>query len=284
MDNQLCYVNNTTSLTMDINTMDINTMDINTMDINTMDSSNSFLYFFFQQLFKILFSLSIIVIGFAGSFILISVLIVDPLIRKDLSIIEMYDDLEKQAKKETEFLETNYDIYYDLSNNDISENYDHEYFDMETPSGKVYMSYDTVNSVFNYYCNSKEIPYKYLDCVARNFVIKFDCKNIFIDYQVEMNKIHELKKQELKNKDKNKDINKDINKDKNKDKNNIFAQYKNKNKSKKENIISSIPEKLNVFKYKGKILDYENNALKNHNNIDYDNEYINIDYKTFKNN
>ena len=116
-----------------------------------------------------------------------------------------------------EFLETNYDKFEDLSMNDLSEKYNNEYFEMETPRGIVYMCYDRELNTFNFYCNKKEIPNYYLDCVARNFVIKYDCKSIYIDLNEEMKKVYQLKNKRNESKSKEKKIKNS----------NVFAKFKN---------------------------------------------------------
>ena len=230
----------------------------------------------YDELIKIFISLSIIILGFGGSCIFVAICIVNPLIKKDLQIIEMYDNLEKESKFEMEFLETNYDEFLDLSMNYLSEKYNNEYFEMETPKGLVYMSYDQEVNVFNFYCNKKEIPNNYLECVARNFVIKYDCRSIYIDFNEEMKKIYELKIQENENKLKKED--KPISKIKNAD---IFAKFKSTVSNESVKNLPLIPEKCNIFKYKGKVIDYENDILKL-NDKENDNDYIKIDYNTFK--
>ena len=106
---------------------------------------------FYEEIIKFFISLSVFVLGFLGSCIFVAVCIVNPLVKKDLPLIEMYDNLEKESKLEMEFLETNYDQFQDLSMNDLSETYNNEYFEMKTPKGLVYMSYDCDLKLFNYY-------------------------------------------------------------------------------------------------------------------------------------
>lgn len=234
---------------------------------------NNLMNFFYEELIKIFISLSIIIFGFVGSFIFVGIFIVNPLIKKDLPIIEIYDNLEKEAKIEMEFLETNYEQFEDLSMNDLSETYNNDYFEMETPKGIVYMSYDKELNVFNFYCNKKEMPNYYLDCVARNFVIKYDCKSIYIDFNEEMKKVYELKESKSKEP-------KIVNKIKNID---VFAKFKNNvSKEEIEKDLPLIPEKCNIYKYKGKVIDYENDILKLYDK-ESDKDYIKIDYKSFKN-
>jgi len=261
MENSFCYLNNNLMICSGVNQKEF-----------YIDESN-FINFFYEEIIKIFISLSIMLFGIAGSFIFVAICIVNPLVKKDLQIIEMYDNLEKETKLEMEFLETNYDQFEDLSMNTLAESYKNEYFEMKTLKGLVYMSYDRDLKVFNYYSNKKEIPNIYLDCVARNFVIKYDCKSIYIDLNEEMKKVYELKQSKLKEP-------KIVNKIKNID---VFAKFKNNvSKEEIEKDLPLIPEKCNIYKYKGKIIDYENDILKLYDK-ESDKDYIKIDYKSFKN-
>ena len=179
-----------------------------------------------------------------------------------------------------EFLETNYEEFDDLSLNTLSDSYKNEYFMMETPRGIVYMSFDRDLQLFNYYSDKKELPNNYLDCVARNFVVNFDCKSIYIDVDEEIKKKYELRKLQHEKK-----INKNLNEKKIKN-SDVFVKLKNSVLEERVKNIPLIPEKCNVFKYKGKILDYKNDIEKEKEKdkeIHEDTEYVNIDYKTFKN-
>lgn len=260
MVDPFCYSNYNLIISGDDNTL-----------IKRYNNDDEDMFSFYEEIMKFLFSLIIFFFGLIGSSIFVAIFIFDPLIKKDLPLLKIYADEEKQAKIEMEFLETNYDVFDDLSMNDLSDNYNNEYFIMETPKGKVFMSYDKELKLFNYYSDKKEIPNKYLQCIARNFVIKFDCKLIYIDSNEEIQKVLELKKEQdnrLKNQEKNKEIKQD----------DVFAKFKNYN----EKNIQIIPERSNIFKYKGKILDYENDILKV-NNSDILDEYIEVDYQNFKN-
>ena len=83
-----------------------------------------------------------------------------------------------------DFFEFKYiEEYDDLSNNKITnEKYDkinNKYVKETTPVGDIFMSYDKDEGAFIYYCKTSTIRYKYLDSVARLFVIKFDCKKLY---------------------------------------------------------------------------------------------------------
>ena len=56
-----------------------------------------------------------------------------------------------------------------------------------TPLGNVAMLYDNKREAFVYYSDSV-MPYRYLEVVARKYVITFHCKRVFIDMEDEINK------------------------------------------------------------------------------------------------
>ena len=56
-----------------------------------------------------------------------------------------------------------------------------------TPLGNVAMYYDNKREAFVYYSDSV-MPYRYLEVVARKYVITFHCKRVFIDMEDEINK------------------------------------------------------------------------------------------------
>ena len=58
----------------------------------------------------------------------------------------------------------------------------------DTPFGKVIMSYSVSNSTFWYYADTKTIPYKTLDALARQFAVKHNCKRICVNYKEEWEK------------------------------------------------------------------------------------------------
>jgi tetratricopeptide (TPR) repeat protein len=91
-----------------------------------------------------------------------------------------YDDLEEKELTD-QFVK-------DLTLNVIRE---------ETPKGEVLMYYSHEMESFIYYAKTKEIPYKYLETLARKYVIMYDCKRIYVDirkeYEKGLNKYKELK-------------------------------------------------------------------------------------------
>ena len=60
--------------------------------------------------------------------------------------------------------------------------------DAETPFGKVIMTYDVDAASFCYYTDSRFVPYKTLDAVARRFAVAHNCKCICVNYKEEWKK------------------------------------------------------------------------------------------------
>lgn len=69
----------------------------------------------------------------------------------------------------------------ELSSDDLKHLRDKQ-VDVETPAGRVLMSYDDETKSFCYYTDSKVIPFKYLDAVARQFAVEHDAKQICVNY------------------------------------------------------------------------------------------------------
>jgi hypothetical protein len=67
-----------------------------------------------------------------------------------------------------------------------------------TPEGKVILSYDESSNTFLYWAQ-KPIAYKYLEVVARKYVIVYDCKELYVNMFKELFKaMHKEVKPEVK--------------------------------------------------------------------------------------
>lgn len=154
-----------------------------------------------------------------------------------------------------------------------------------TPRGDIFMYYDTETKSFNYYSNSKNIPYSTLDAVARKYVCLHKDPSIYIDIRDEVQKGREkYLKQDKNNKLK-------LEKSKNKNgsesgsggilsstKKSLFAAFKNYKTGrnaptslynydgKKETVV--IKDNINKFVYKGTIKQYDDD-LKFYKNKKY---------------
>lgn len=80
--------------------------------------------------------------------------------------------------------------------NNLMNNYIIEY----TPVGNVVMRYNHHDQTFDYFSNNS-IPYRYLETIGRKYVMTYQCKNIFIDMETEVenaNKLNEENKNSSK--------------------------------------------------------------------------------------
>lgn len=75
-----------------------------------------------------------------------------------------------------------YEFKYPLSDvvEETEENKRYKRVEEVTPEGHVYMTYDEPSNTF-FYWSEKAIAYKYLDVVARKFVIVYDCKEVYVN-------------------------------------------------------------------------------------------------------
>lgn len=141
-----------------------------------------------------------------------------------------------------------------------------------TPRGDIIMYYDVETKSFNYYSNSKNIPYSTLDAVARKYVCLHKDPSIYIDIRDEVQKGREkYLKQDKDNKSKLAKL--ESNKDKSENeilsssKKSLFAAFKNYKTGrnipkslhnydgKKEIII--MKDNINKFVYKGTLDQYD---------------------------
>ena len=122
-----------------------------------------------------------------------------------------------------------------------------------TPMGNIILFYYHEKEKFYFYSDRKEVPYKYLDTVARKYIKMFNCKIIYtaLDKELESqkNKYEDLKKERKTKVIEKKDTKKDV-----------FATYKNYNMKtdtplKEEDYL--IKENINKFKWGGFLKDYQ---------------------------
>ena len=69
----------------------------------------------------------------------------------------------------------------ELSDAELRQLYEKE-VDVETPEGRVVMTYDVDTRTFVYYTVTKTVPFKYLDAIARQFAVENDAKQICVNY------------------------------------------------------------------------------------------------------
>ena len=129
-----------------------------------------------------------------------------------------------------------------------------------TPRGDVLMYYSSKLNSFVYHSKTKEIPYKYLETVARKYVIEYKCKKLYIDirkeYEKGLNKYKQIKEKEENGMNSENKDNNDTNKKKQ-----IFANLKTYNRkgevnNKQKDKIYILKEQANRYSYRGKIEEY----------------------------
>jgi hypothetical protein len=104
----------------------------------------------------------------------------------------------------------------------------------KTPIGNAIMFYNNSKSSFEYYSDST-LPYRYLEVIARKYVITYKCKQIFVDMEQEIKeaekKLEEKKKKAEHEKQKQEEEKISGNSSTNeKPAKNVFAKFKNYNK------------------------------------------------------
>ena len=96
---------------------------------------------------------------------------------QEQKMIEYYELKNVVFKYEIEFEELE---SRDLSQNELNELKD-KYIECDIPLNKVKMYYDSTQNAFCYYTKFGDVIYKYLQVVARKYVIEYDCKILFIE-------------------------------------------------------------------------------------------------------
>lgn len=229
------------------------------------------------------------------------------------------NETEDETEDEAEFLIKYLDEYNDLEERDIENEelttFKDLYLEEKTPKGVIIMCYNKSTGAFEYFSDSKDLPYSYLEVIACSYVIKYRCKELLINTSLELENAQKLKEQlENKTKERNSVLNAILDKDSTEEEKgvsveaevskksstfNVFARFKgynadsqittntminnNKNKdsikdkeTKDKNVI--LLERSNHYIYKGKIEDY----YKEHNNKDKVEEFEHLDYNAFK--
>lgn len=146
---------------------------------------------------------------------------------------------------------------------DMKKNLSKQVLTETTPDGDVIMHYNydadiPERSSFYYYSNNRNIPFKYLDTVARKYVCTYDCVELYLylkeEIEKEVDKIKAERERELKLKE---DNCASANAEKNKT-NDVFATFKNyKNTSNSsQNTKRSLLVPKNRYTRMGTIDDY----------------------------
>tara|TARA_B110000008_G_scaffold278167_1_gene321186 strand:+ start:1095 stop:1748 length:654 start_codon:yes stop_codon:yes gene_type:complete len=126
---------------------------------------------------QLFFALIVLSIGSVLGNVVIAKYIYLPWVKK------LKDNEEKEIKTPYEELIPFKDVYdCDIDLDSISKE---RYITSETPEGYVFMRYNLDEEGFEYWCNNKNIKFKYLETVARKYISTYLCKGIYKDRNVE---------------------------------------------------------------------------------------------------
>ena len=157
------------------------------------------------------------------------------------------DDEQQEGEELTEEFVNN------LSLNTITET---------TPRGDVLMYYSSKLGTFVYHSHTKEIPYNYLETVARKYVIEYNCKKLYIDIRKEYEKgVQKYKEIKAKEEEEKNAADGGVDDTKENKKKQIFANFKTYNRkgevhNKQKDKIYILKEQANRYSYRGKIEEY----------------------------
>ena len=219
--------------------------------------------------YKLFVFLSIISIGIYGSLIIVSKMLFLPMkidfdkyykenvdiYDYDPFLFEYIDEFYESdtPKNDTEYLNSLKNKY--LKYNIISNN-TNIYNQTDLSNTTIIMNYNHSNESFDYYYNHPiKLPFQYLDVISRIYVLKYNCKQIYVDNLDNLYNKNSL----FKNSNSNSNSNSVFY---NKITNNPVVQYNS-----------------NKYKYSGKLNDFVNKFNKHKSNKD-----VNYDYNIFINN
>ena len=178
--------------------------------------------------------------------------------------LDKYDKLKDKRLKET-YVEN-------LVNKTITET---------TPKGEVLLYYDANLQSFVYFSDTKDIPYRYLETVARKYVIGFKCKKLYVDIREELTEGKErVKAQRLKDKESKEKIEEEKEAT-------VFATLKKYNRkgdggSKSTKKYYVLREKANRYSYRGTLEDYEVQKKEREEKILEESKAPPLDFASFK--
>jgi len=97
---------------------------------------------------------------------------------------------DKDKSKEGSYENKYYDKFQEMESEDLEEDCvqslkNSVLYEM-TPKGRIVMYYDFEKESFIYHCDTKDVPYLYLETVARKYALTYHCKKIVVDIKKEL--------------------------------------------------------------------------------------------------
>ena len=138
---------------------------------------------------QFLLLLSLIPVSALTSAWLVAKFVYEPHMRQ----VENEEDLS-DFEEEEELYEDKYCLDF-IKKNDEKKNHANLMVQEATPDGSVFMKWNEENESFDYWCDNKEIKYKYLEVVARKYCVMFGCPEIYIDRGKDIQRQKQLEKE-----------------------------------------------------------------------------------------
>jgi hypothetical protein len=140
-------------------------------------------YFFLNNIFVLLLGIQFLILLF----------------NSDMHSIYCNNDYDEQEEEEKEIIkpvikyEDKYKdkfekLEYKTTNEDRLENLKNSFIMEMTPHGNVIMFWNHKNGVFSYYSDGT-MPYRFLEVVARKYVINYNCKDIYYVMEEQMKEV-----------------------------------------------------------------------------------------------
>lgn len=107
-------------------------------------------------------------------------------------LIDKASDLakDKDKSKDVSYENKYYDKFQEMESEDLEEEgvkslQNSVLYEM-TPKGRIIMYYNFEKESFIYHCDTKDVPYLYLETVARKYALTYHCKKIVVDIKKEL--------------------------------------------------------------------------------------------------
>ena len=139
---------------------------------------------------QFLLLLSLIPVSALTSAWLVAKFVYEPHMRK----AALEEDWSDEEEEEEELYEDKYCLDF-VKQNSEEKAYENLIVQESTPDGSVFMKWNEKNESFDYWCDNREIKYIFLEVVARKYCTIFECPNIYINRERDIQYQKELQKQ-----------------------------------------------------------------------------------------
>jgi hypothetical protein len=212
---------------------------------NSISNSNSI-----SNIIDLVFVFFIVCSSFACSVVLVSNYVYSSMINQFVTCYNSNKLLYEYDPYLFEYLDEFNNMKTSVLSEDFLNSLKYKFLKHNSPKGEIIMNYNHLYSSFDYYCKkSNIIEFSYLDVVSRIYVVKNNCKNIYIDKceNCDYGLVNEL------DDDASSDVIEEKAEEKEKEKENSIFYNKSNNKV---NCNDSTNYVSNKYKYKGTIEEF----------------------------